>query len=161
MKPKQDSIRTNVAGWLGICVALGFSGVAHAQVFSLAWHSTGGAGGVGAGGRFALSGTLGQSEANPEPLAGGPFSLTGGFWSIEEVQGEEAPEISIGLRGGDVRVSWPRSSGGFVLEQSFAITGTWSEVGLPFTTGETDISVRIRINTPLRTESVYYRLRRP
>ena len=40
------------------------------------------AGGVtaSAGGSFQLSGTIGQPDARTEPMAGGGFSLVGGFW---------------------------------------------------------------------------------
>lgn len=63
-------------------VALGGS-TASAQVggpFDLSWHSIDG-GGVtfASGGAFTLGGTLGQFDAS-EPLTGGPFTLTPGFW---------------------------------------------------------------------------------
>lgn len=59
------------------------STLASAQVggpFDLSWHSIDGGGVMYAtGGAFALGGTLGQADAS-EPLTGGAFSLSGGFW---------------------------------------------------------------------------------
>lgn len=71
-----------------------FSVAAIAQSFSIDWHTLGG-GGTSSGGVFAVSGTIGQAEASPQPLAGGSFSLTGGFWSLVAVQTEGAPLLSI------------------------------------------------------------------
>jgi hypothetical protein len=54
------------------------------------WHTIDG-GGAGVsdastGGSYALSGTIGQADArnHPEPMAGGAYKLTGGFWVIPE-----------------------------------------------------------------------------
>ena len=53
------------------------------------WFVVAGGGGTAAAGDFSFTGTFGQWEAGPEPLAGGIFSLTGGFWSF--LSSEEAP----------------------------------------------------------------------
>jgi hypothetical protein len=47
--------------------------------YDLSWHTIDGGGGTSLGGAFALSGTVGQPDAGPA-LAGGAFTLEGGFW---------------------------------------------------------------------------------
>ena len=52
-----------------------------AQTFDLGWHTIDGGGGMfSTGGGFELGGTIGQPDANPLTMAGGGFSLIGGFW---------------------------------------------------------------------------------
>jgi len=71
----------------GLAVA---SAIAFAQSggsYDLSWSTMDGGGEMSsAGGSYALSGTLGQPDArnHPEPMAGGDYSLTGGFWVIPE-----------------------------------------------------------------------------
>jgi hypothetical protein len=40
-----------------------------------------GGGGTSAGGSYSLTGTVGQADASLQSLSGGPYQLTGGFWS--------------------------------------------------------------------------------
>jgi hypothetical protein len=61
----------------GIFAAL----ASHANAdFTIPWHSIDGGGGTSQGGIYSLSGTVGQPDANPIPLTGGSFSVSGGFW---------------------------------------------------------------------------------
>ena len=55
---------------------------AGAQPFDLSWHTFDAGGGMNStGGAFALSGTIGQADAQtPQVMAGGAFQLVGGFW---------------------------------------------------------------------------------
>lgn len=59
----------------GAAVAGGTAGGA----FDLSWHTMDGGGGASAGGAFDCVGTVAQHDAEPV-LAGGGFTLTGGFW---------------------------------------------------------------------------------
>ncbi|MBN1507558.1 MAG: hypothetical protein JW955_11970 [Sedimentisphaerales bacterium] len=61
-----------------------------AQDYAIDWHTIDG-GGAGpanasAGGNYTLSGTIGQPDArnHPQPMTGGSYRLTGGFWVIPE-----------------------------------------------------------------------------
>ena len=128
-----------------------------AQSYSIDWHTLGGGGGTSTGGVFALNGTTGQPAANAQSMTGGNFSLTGGFWSIFAVQTPEAPLLSVERQGANVRVFWPLSATGFVLDQSLSATGAWSQVSFPYVTNATAIS----ISTPVPAGSKFYRLRRP
>jgi len=105
-----------------------------AQSFSIDWFTIDGGGGVSTGGVYSVSGTIGQADANPQPLTGGNFSVVGGFWSLYSVvQTPGAPLLTIRLTSTNtVMVSWPSPSTGFNLQQntnlSTAIWVTPSEI---------------------------------
>jgi hypothetical protein len=65
--------------------------------------------------------------------------------------------LSIERIRGNVRVFWPTSSSGFVLDQSLTVTGAWSQVSFPYATNATDIS----ISAPVPAGNRFYRLRKP
>jgi hypothetical protein len=148
MKIQQAIISTGVAL---------FATAALAQSYSIDWFAIGGGGGTSTGGVFAVSGTLGQPDANSQPMTNGNFSLTGGFWSIFAVQAPGGPLLSVERQGADVRVFWPLPATGFVLDQSLTSTGVWSQVSFPYATNATDIS----ISMPTPTGNKFYRLRKP
>ena len=91
------------------------------QSYSINWYKIAGGGGTssgtnGSGGQISLSGTIGQPEAGAA-MAGGGYSLTGGFWSsISTVQTPGAPLLSIAADGTNVILSWPYPSTGYYLE---------------------------------------------
>lgn len=106
-------------------VALACSLPASAQNFSIDWFSIDGGGGTSAGGNFSLSGTIGQPDASVQPMTGGAFTLTGGFWSLFAVQTPDAPRLSIQrISESSVRVMWPSPSAGFVLQQLSDLNAT-------------------------------------
>ena len=131
-------------------------GDASAQSFSIDSFTTAGGGGTSTGGVFAVSGTLGQPDANSQPLTNGNFSLTGGFWSIFAVQTPGGPLLSVERQGPAVRVFWPLPATGFVLDQSLTVTGAWSQVSFPYATNATDISISV----PAPSGNQFYRLRK-
>ncbi len=67
-----------------VVMSVGLISNASGQVggpFDLSWHSLDGGGITFAtGGSFELGGTLGQYDAH-EPMVGGAFEVTGGFWA--------------------------------------------------------------------------------
>src|SRR5712675_1372682 len=69
----------------------------NAQTFSIDWFTIDGGGGSSTGGVYSVSGTIGQPDASSQPLAGGNFSLTGGFFSLFRVQTPGAPLLTIRL----------------------------------------------------------------
>jgi hypothetical protein len=150
----KTSLQASLAAALALLAVV--SG-APAQPFSIARFVIAGGGGASAGGTFALNGTLGQHDAGPPSLIGGGFSLTGGFWSPATVPPSELPMLSIERLGEDVRVFWPLSALGFVLDESSTIGGGWSPVAFPYDTNATDISISI----PAPTGTRFYRLRKP
>ena len=103
---------------------LAFASLAEAQ-FSIDWHTIDGGGSTSAGGNFSLSGTIGQPDANAQPMTGGAFSLTGGFWSLFAVRMSDAPLLAIRLISASAaQVSWPSPSTGFTLQQNSDVNST-------------------------------------
>src|SRR5580765_2937247 len=71
--------------WVCTIILLLFGNIilsGYAQTYAIDWFSIDGGGGTSSGGAFSLSGTIGQPDANPQPMSGGNFSLIGGFWSL-------------------------------------------------------------------------------
>jgi len=62
-------------------IILILSATTQAQPYTLTGWTIGGGGGTGTGGEFSLSGTIGQLDAGN--MAGGDYTLTGGFWGLE------------------------------------------------------------------------------
>jgi hypothetical protein len=127
-----------------------------AQNYTIDWFTIDGGGGTSTGGVYTVSGTIGQPDANQQPLTGGSFSLPGGFWSLYAVQTPGAPQLSIRFTATNtVAVSWPSPSSGWSLYQNTNLTATnWTAVG---TSPLDDGSHRtVIINPP--TGNRYYRL---
>ena len=53
--------------------------------YSIDWSTIDGGGGTSTGGVYSVTGTIGQPDAGPA-MAGGNYSLVGGFWSLIAVQ---------------------------------------------------------------------------
>jgi hypothetical protein len=89
-------------------------------------------------------------------MAGGSFSLTGGFLSLTSVvQTVGAPALTITHSGNSVTVSWPSPSTGFVLQQNPNLAAAnWTANGLTIADDGTNKS--ITINSP--TGSLFFRL---
>lgn len=75
------------AALLAACPAIGSAGDAPAPAarqgtgLAVARHVIAGGGDTSSGGVFAVSGTIGQPDADPlQPSTGGVFAITGGFW---------------------------------------------------------------------------------
>ena len=133
----------------------------HAQ-YAVPWSKIAGGGATmpSTGGIYAVSGTVGQPDASGA-LAGGPYSVSGGFWP-GLLQTPGAPLLRAqSLAGGNVRIFWPLPGTGFVLEQTLALTNApatnaWSQVPFPYATNATHISVTVPA-----TGEKYFRLRKP
>lgn len=74
---------------LACLITFTISALAIAQsggTFDLTWSTIDGGGATSNGGTLALSGTIGQNDAQVTPvMSGGTFELTGGFWPITQV----------------------------------------------------------------------------
>ena len=93
--------------------------------FSIDWFTIDGGGGTSTGGVYSVSGTIGQPDANAQPMTGGSFSLVGGFWSLFAVQSTGAPLLTIRLTMTNTAlVSWPSPSVAFILQQNSNLTTT-------------------------------------
>ncbi|MBI5385708.1 MAG: hypothetical protein HZA90_13600 [Verrucomicrobia bacterium] len=130
--------------------------VLHAQSYSIDWFTVGGGGGTSADAQYSLTGTPGQPEAGG-PMAGGSFSLTGGFWSAVSVEPTvEAPRLAAANSGPNaVVVSWSDSSGRWILEQSPSLSSpSWTDCPLsPVVEGG-----RCRVTVSPPTGTLFFRL---
>jgi hypothetical protein len=61
------------------------------DAYSIPWYTIDGGGGTSTGGLFALQGTAGQPEAGT--MTGGPYTLTGGFWTSQQGRGVWVPLV--------------------------------------------------------------------
>jgi len=130
-----------------------------AQNYAIDWYSIDGGGGTSTGGVYSISGTIGQPDAGR--LAGASYALEGGFWGfVGALQSVGAPLLSVERLGSDVRVFWPASSNGFVLEEASSFIGgvpSWQSVTTAYQTNATHISITV----PGPTGMKLYRLRKP
>ena len=146
--------------WRGAVALLTFicaTAVSSAQSYSIDWFKVAGGGGTSAGGAYSLTGTIGQHEAG-EPMSGGPYSLTSGFWSLISVaQTPGAPTLSISRSGKTVTLYWQNVSG-WTLEQTTSLTqpANWSP-----TSGVTTSNGTNYLNLASPAGTLFFRLRKP
>ena len=142
-----------------LAVLLLSANVALSQPFSIDWFTIDGGGGTSTGGVFAISGTIGQPDANSQPMLGGNFSLVGGFWSLFAMQTPGVPLLTIGLTTtNSAVVSWPSPSTGFTLQQNADLnTANW--VAAPQTVTDDGTNKFIVVNPPAGNR--FYRLFKP
>src|SRR5439155_209020 len=111
-----------------------------AQSYTLNWFTIDGGGGTSTGGVFNVRGTIGQPDAGR--LAGGNYTLDGGFWGIVlSIQQPGAPLLRITRSNSDVVVSWPVAASAFVLDETPTLIGSpipWTQVPFPYYTNATD-----------------------
>ncbi len=135
-----------------------FTAAVFGQTLSIDWHTIDGGGGASSGGVFAISGTLGQPDANSQPMTNGTFSLTGGFWSLFAVQMSDAPLLTLVLTSADsALVSWPVTALSFQLQENMDLTLTdaWAAVTQPAVTNGAQFSVTV----PAGTGQKFFRLK--
>jgi len=126
-----------------------------AQTYSIDWFKVSGGGGTSTGGVYAVSGTIGQSDAGVA-ITGGNYSITGGFWSlISVVQTAGAPTLCISHAGSSVTVYW-QNTGSWTLQQNgnLAVPGGWADRSGVTTSNGTNSLI---INIP--TGNLFFRLR--
>jgi hypothetical protein len=112
-----------------LAAGMGMLSGASAQNYSIDWYSIDGGGGTSSGGPYTIAGSIGQPDAGV--MAGGNYSLTGGFWSIiSAIQTPGAPYLSIfPTSTNTVVISWPAPATGFSLQQNSDLkTTAWSGV---------------------------------
>lgn len=124
-----------------------------AQSYSIDWYKVAGGGGTSTGGVYALSGTIGQPDASGA-MAGGNYSLTGGFWCLYSVQTAGLPPLSINYTGGEAIVSWPNTVPCTLQQNSDLVTGTW--VSSPYTVSTLNGTNRVTIARP--SGKLFFRL---
>lgn len=130
---------------------------ATAQI-SIDWFTMDGGGGTSEGGLYSVSGTIGQPDAGG-PMAGGNYSLTGGFWSLVAVQTPGAPTLRIFLTATNTAVvAWPWPSAGYTL-QSNTNLGTTNWPGVINAVNVVGSENQVTISPP--SGNKYFRLSHP
>ena len=128
-----------------------------AQSYSIDWYKIAGGGGTSTNGQYAVSGTIGQPDAG-SAMAGGNYSLTGGFWSlVSVVQTPGAPTLYVNQSGSAVTISFENVSG-WTLQQNnnLSVPGGWSNSGGVTTSNGTNY-----LNVASPTGSLFFRLQHP
>ena len=95
-------------------------------------------------------------DASSQPMTGGNFSLTGGFWSLFAVETPAAPVLAVRLtETNSVIVSWPAPSTGYDLQHNSDLnTMNWSNVSTsPMTVGA---EKQVVVTSPVGSQ--FYRL---
>ena len=110
--------------------------LAAAQSYTIDWYKIAGGGGTSTGGTYVVNGAIGQPDASGA-MTGGPYSLTGGFWSmISVVQTAGVPNLLIVPNGpNSVKILWP-ATGTFTLQQNNNLASAgWATTGYSITNG--------------------------
>ena len=154
MNPQSMKTTLRFAAACAVVMAVG----AFAQ-YSVPWYTVDGGGGTSTGGVFAISGTIGQPDAGT--MAGGNFTLRGGFWGIvAAVQTTNAPWLTV-TRGlsSSVQVSWPGPEAGWRLQSAASLSGSpvWTEIAPPYAAQGTNLV----FTEVVPSGNKFYRLHRP
>jgi hypothetical protein len=130
--------------------------ISFAQSYTIDWYKISGGGGTSTGGVYAVSGTIGQHDAG-NAMSGGPYSVTGGFWSlIAVVQTPGLPNLSVAHSGNSVIVSWPNTASSTLqTNNSLAAASGWNAYGGTVNTASGTNSVTI--SPP--TGTLFFRLK--
>ena len=80
---KLRSKKVRLALGLALVTCLVITGVvaAIASTYTADWNVVSGGGQVSTGGKYSLSGTIGQADVSSPMTGSGGYSLTGGFWT--------------------------------------------------------------------------------
>jgi hypothetical protein len=129
---------------LFILIGLLIPSLAFAQTYSIDWHKIAGGGGASSNGQYTVTGTIGQPDAGVA-MAGGAYSLTGGFWSlISVVQTPGLPDLSITHSGNTVTISWPNTAACTLQQNSNAAeSAAWAASGHTVTTANGTNSITL------------------
>src|ERR1043166_952861 len=128
-----------------------FQGGLSAQPYSIDWYTVdcGGITNV-TGGSYALSGTLGQRDA--DRMSGGTESIDGGFWRLIALV---PPRLTITHPGYNMVICCPSRSTGFNLQMSRSLNPAgWTGV----TQILTDNGTTKCLTLPVGTSPTFYRL---
>lgn len=107
-------------------------------------------GGRSGGGNFAVAG--GAGETTTGPVKGGTFQVTGGLTGVVVIEGDVA--IAISTANGQVTLTWPAGTAGYVLEftPQLGPGATWQSA-TPAPSGNT-------FTTPSNQSLRFFRLRK-
>ena len=141
---------------LSLFALLALAWPAAAQYQLTSWTIDGG-GGQSTGGVYAVTGTIGQPDANIH--TGGAYTLFGGFWSsYAVVLTPGAPSLRIIYANPQVILAWPDPSTGYQLQVTPSLSNPmWTDVNAPAAIVGNEKQVMQPINPGMR----FFRLRHP
>lgn len=125
--------------------------------YAIDWLSIDDGGGQSSSGVYAISGTVGQSDAGV--TRSNRYALQGGFWSVwDTVSAEAAPALRIVAEGQNILLAWPYPSTGFALQESPSLSqDLWSDViAVSGVVGQEK-----QVSQSVAPGTRFYRLRRP
>lgn len=133
--------------------------IAKAQTATINWFTTDAGGGASSSALYAVSSTIGQSDAY---VANGAQSqITGGFWALDAVDGvsPQSPWLAIFHAPPNVTITWPSPSAGFSLEENTVLgtTNGWQNVMQP----PSDNGATKSVLVPVAGGPRFFRLRKP
>ena len=152
----KDDVRISGLKLVYFCfLVLAFCVPALGQGYTIDWYKISGGGGASTGTIYQVTGTIGQPDAS-SAMSGGPYSVTGGFWSlIAVVQTAGLPNLSIGHSGNSVFVSWPNTASSTLqTNNNLASASGWNSYGGMVSTANGTNS--IAISPP--TGTLFFRL---
>jgi hypothetical protein len=96
-------------------------------------------------------------------LAGGNYTLTGGFMSVvTAIQTPGGPQLRVTRSGGNVIISWPDPSTDFVLQEAGALANpSTSTLWNNYSGSVTTSGGEKRVTLPAPAGNKYFRLRKP
>jgi hypothetical protein len=142
-------------------LALLMPALSQAETYSINWYKVAGGGGASTGTNgslvYSVSSTVGQQDAGGA-MVGGPYALTGGFWSlIALVQTTGAPMLYITKSGDSAIISWPSPSTGYYLQtNSNLATTNWLNFIGPIVTNGAGTTNSVTITPPVG--NLFFRL---
>jgi hypothetical protein len=146
---------------LGLCILASALCLRAWAQYSIDWSTIDGGGGTSTGGVCAVSGTIGQPDANQQTLTGGNYSLVGGFWSSFAVQTPGAPYLWVlHTATNTVCVWWTLPDTGWKLQATtnlLSAGSVWAECPPPYQTNATSLYY---LESP-PAGSKFYRLHKP
>ena len=140
-----------------LATTLGSAALSAQAQYTIDTFAIDGGGGTSSGGKFTLSGTIGQPAAGT--LTGGSYVVQSGFWSIlANPEPTDSPLLQIDLSGSSVILSWPDPYASFHLQESPSLVSpSWTDVdALP-----SSAEGRLEVPRSASGGARYYRLIRP
>ena len=107
---------------------------------------------ISSGGAYTVQGVLGPAQG--VAMTGSAYSVDRSFFTLI-VETAGAPTMKIQVLGPDLIITWSGAANAFNLEQTSALSSTWSAVSAAQQTANGDIKVTI----PLGAQNQFLRLK--
>lgn len=135
---------------------------ANAQSSTNDWLTLSGGGGAASSANYILNDTLGQPAVGTIRITSANYTIIGGFWAVENMDPEPGrPELHVSyVSATTVKIWWPSSSTGFVLEVNTTVNNPSGWGTLPAGTVVTDDGTTRSVIVSSVFSPRFYRLRK-